>query len=109
MPEEIFIIALTAIVFGTLTFASVVKSIFRYLGTKSQAQQTGAGLTASELRTLIQEAVVEATEPLAERVGDLEEHLAVSEPRRSGRRDLLEGSDGYRTETSEAKQRQPVR
>lgn len=109
MSDEIFFIAITAIIFGTGMIASIFKSIFKYAGGKTQPQKTDASLTTSELHGLIRDAVVEATEPLNERVAELEQRLETQQQLRPARSDILTGTEGYVTEVPNTPERQPVR
>ena len=76
MPFAIVLIALVAIIFGTVMIATIAKAFFTFLSTKGTPTQAPKSLTTSELHTLIQDAVAEATGPLAERVAALEERTA---------------------------------
>jgi hypothetical protein len=78
MPEEVFIlIALSIIVSGGI---ALTKTILGYLKTRhGTASQTG--LTATELKTLLIEAVHEANAPLEIRLEEIERDLAAARSR----------------------------
>lgn len=78
MPDEVFVIVLVAIVAGTLS--GIVKQILSYKRDKvQQGHASGAadqsGVTTSELKALMQEAVEDATMPLVAEIEDLRTHL----------------------------------
>lgn len=78
MPEEIMVIAIIAIIFGTITVMSIVKTVMRYkYGEQKKASQldttTSQSMTTSELKAMLRETVTEATQPLVERIEMLEE------------------------------------
>ncbi|MFW5955612.1 MAG: hypothetical protein ACOCSK_02615 [Rhodothermales bacterium] len=76
MPEEVFIIVVVAIVFGSLT--SIAKSIIHYLQSRHSGAPAGSGssLTESQLRRMIEESVERANRPLQQRFDDLEEQMS---------------------------------
>jgi hypothetical protein len=88
MPEEIVVITVVAITFGSIV--TIVKSVLAYrerirLGSPAGAPSRtssaeGASLTTSELEKMMRRAVSEATAPLADRMDALE--LRMAEPRR---------------------------
>ncbi len=94
MPEEIFVIIVVAICAGT--FMSVVGMMINYLKTRSP-QATGNSMTTSELEGMIQKWISEATQPLMERLNDLEDRFESIEAdeikRETGA--LLDGIDAY--------------
>ncbi len=78
MPEEIVAIIIIAIVAGTIT--GVIKQILQYKR-DTKLQQGGVanaqgGVTTSELKGLLREAVEEATAPLVDEVERLREQMA---------------------------------
>jgi hypothetical protein len=76
MPFEIFVIIIVAISAGTLS--GIVKQVVSYKQQKDlQSGVTGeqGGVTTSELRQLMQDAVEDATEPLLDRMARLENRL----------------------------------
>ncbi|MEM1126284.1 MAG: hypothetical protein AAGI71_06500 [Bacteroidota bacterium] len=74
MPEEIMIIAVVAIVFGSIT--SIVKAILGHLKSGRETQQLSeAGVSTRDLRNLLVDAVEEATLPLHDRIARLERQL----------------------------------
>lgn len=76
MPEEVLIITIVGIVFGSIV--SIVKATLNYFhARRGPAQPAGSSLTTSELQRLMQAAVEEATRPLAAKIDHLEEQLAV--------------------------------
>lgn len=94
MPEEIFILSVLAILCGSTLILGIVLVLFAYNRAKLKAHQEAgdAGMTASELRDLIQQAVEEATRPLMQRIDALqaaqEKHEPLALPERP--RELLE-------------------
>ncbi|MFQ5569276.1 MAG: hypothetical protein ACE5G0_06350 [Rhodothermales bacterium] len=96
MPEELVVITVFALLAGTVTIITVVKSILRYLSSKHQPVTPSSSMTSSELREIIRSAVEDATHPLAERVDRLEQRLdAPGRLEAPARSDLLGGMDEY--------------
>lgn len=79
MPEEVAIIAVVAIVMGTLS--GIIKSVLKYnqqkwqARTQSLAAMPDNSLTTSELNRIIGQAVEDATVPLLDRIEVLEGRL----------------------------------
>jgi hypothetical protein len=73
MPEEIFILAALAIIVGA--FIKFATMIIEYLKSRQQPVEGQGGLTASELRGMLVDAVREANEPLESRISMLEDIL----------------------------------
>lgn len=101
MPEEVFLIVMTAIAAGTLT--SIVKLVVNYLqgrDVKSRSNQ-GSSLTTSELQRIIEETVQRAIEPLAGKIDRLEYRLDSSQKKdqnlleKKSESGLLEEGDVY--------------
>lgn len=110
MPDEIFFIVITAIIFGTMMIASIFKSVFKYaVAAKAPPQKADSSLTTSELHGLIRDAVTEATAPLHERIDAVEQRLERPQQLPPARSDLLAETEGYLTEVPDAPRRQPVR
>ena len=92
MPEEIAVIAILAIIMGTITVIAVTRSVVGYLRDKNSVSQDGVG--TGELRQLMLEAVEEATAPLYERIDVLEERLQKRQlPQAPPERQLPEGDE----------------
>lgn len=108
MPEEVAFVVFVALLTGTIMVVTIVKMVIGYLKSKHQASQTPSSLTTSELYELIHDAVAEATAPLAARVEALE-HDAQIDALPPARHDLLEETDKYLPEETNAPQRQSVR
>lgn len=95
MPVEVVLVAMTALICGTGMIAFITKTVFDFLNGKRK-NATDNSLTATQLESLIQSAVENATASLNERLHQLEEqmdegaHLAAID-----NRGLLEGMDGY--------------
>ena len=64
----VWIVAITAIVFGTWALVSVARIVVSYL----QGRDTGPNLTQSELAAIIGRSVEEAVRPLEEKLDRLE-------------------------------------
>ncbi len=79
MPIAIAVIALVAIIFGTMMIASIAKAFFGFLSSRNQPAQAPEGLLESELHALISDAVAEATQPLVERIAALEQQATVEQ------------------------------
>jgi hypothetical protein len=84
MPEEVMVIAMTAIICGTLMLTMIIRAAIGYQ--RSKHEKTAAGgssLTTSELQRLMRAAVEEGTQPLLERIDELEAQLqaAARQPR----------------------------
>lgn len=101
MPEEIMIIAIVAIVMGTVV--SLTKQILDYMRERRQGSlPTGEGVRTSDLRQLMVEAVEEANAPLQERIERLETRFDVVEvprlpaPERTGERIPVEAASRTR-------------
>ncbi len=86
MPEEVAVIAIVAIVFGSVI--TIVKSVLAYrkdvrqgsrgeIASKSSVSE-GASLTTSELEGMMRRAVADATAPLADRIDLLESRMSGS-------------------------------
>ena len=88
MPEEIFVIIVVAICAGT--FMSIVGMMINYLKTRPQ-QGSGNSMTTSELEGMIQKWIEESTQPLVDRLDEMEARLERAD--KSG--GLLDGIDGY--------------
>ncbi|MEM8486961.1 MAG: hypothetical protein AAF564_15515 [Bacteroidota bacterium] len=88
MPEEIFVIIVVAI--GAGTFMSIVGMMINYLKTRSE-QGTGNSMTTSELEGMIQKWIEESTQPLVDRLDEMEAQLNSAD--KSG--GLLDGMDAY--------------
>jgi hypothetical protein len=79
MPEEVAIIAVVAIVMGTLS--GIIKSVLKYNQQKWQARNQSMAalqdnsLTTSELNRMIGQAVEAATVPLLDKIEVLERRL----------------------------------
>ena len=99
MAVSLVLVIITAIIFGTVMFAMSAKAFFGYLSSRQQPAQESSSLTESELHALIQNAVAEATQPLAERIASLEQHTA-KEALPPARPDMLDDADGYSAETA---------
>ena len=110
MPFWIVLIVLVAIVFGTMMVSTIVSSVFKYLSSKEASEPAPQSLTTSELYTLIEEAVAEATQPLAERVAALEARVT-TEALPSARHDLLDAADGFEaaSEVSNIPEKETIR
>lgn len=104
MPEEVAIIAVVAIVMGTLS--GIVKSVLKYnqqkwqARTQAMASATDNSLTASELRQMIDQSVSQATLPLLERIEVLEDRLDRAALPAAERPLLEEGGQGSTTPRS---------
>ena len=94
MPIGIVLIILAAIIFGTMMVGTIARSFFKYMSSQNEPEPAPESLTTSELYTLIEEAVAEATQPLAERVAALEAR-APADALPLAHRDLLDATDGY--------------
>lgn len=99
MPEEIAVIAVVAILSGTVL--GIVKQALQYardkrqLGHASSAQ--GSSLTTSELHTMLREAVEDAVQPLERKIDRLERQLdARGELGRPPEKPLLAAHDDER-------------
>ena len=108
MPIAIAVIALVAIIFGTMMIATIFKAFFSYLSSRHQPDSPPESLTTSELHALIQDAVEEATQPLVERLEALEERAAATSlpPAHTG---LLDDAEVYAEVAENISHRQPVR
>lgn len=93
MAFLLVIVALAALIGGPFLIISTVKTML------SKQQDTSSSLTTSELQALIQDAVAEATQPLTDRVAELEQRLEAQEPPEAPH-DLLDGTDAYQPETA---------
>ena len=107
MEGTIFVIV--AIICCTAVIGTTIQGIFKYATARSQPQKTDASLTTSELHGLIRDAVDEATEPLNERLAELEQRLDAQPQFTPARSDLLAETEGYLAEAPNAPERQPVR
>lgn len=94
MPFGIVLIVLAAIVFGTVMIGTIVSAVFKFLSSRDALEAAPQSLTTSELQGLIEDAVAEAIQPLAERVEALEQRLT-TEALPPARLDMLEAADGY--------------
>lgn len=88
MPEEIFVIIVVAICAGT--FMSIVGMMINYLKTRPQ-QGTGNSMTTSELEGMIQKWIEESTQPLVDRLDEMEARLDSADKPGA----LLDGMDAY--------------
>jgi hypothetical protein len=76
MPEELMVIAVTAILTAGVVVLSVAGMITRSIREKHRARSgAGPSLTQSELRHLLREAVEDGTQPLYAKIQDLEQKL----------------------------------
>lgn len=98
MPEMIFLIAVTVVL-----PLSVLALLFSYQKTRLRAKQSASDneLTTSELRGIIDEAVVEATVELEERVAALEQQVRLIGPSSERASDAAAGSKTLGTLTRE--------
>ena len=108
MPIAIAMIALVAIVFGTIMIATIAKAFFTYLSSRHQADSPPESLTTSELQALIQDAVEEATQPLVERLEALEERASAA-PLPPAHTGLLDDAEDYAETAANIPHRQAVR
>ena len=90
MPEEIAIIAVVAIIGGTLS--AIVKHVLEYLKSREPRSVERSSMTTSELQALLRSSVMEATEPLAARLEKLEQKV---ESVSADRKDLLKDIESY--------------
>lgn len=79
MPDEIFALIIIAMSGGI--FLAVMAQIIAFNKWKIERETEGkakddSSLTTSELETMIREAVEKATQPLSDRMEQLEEHVA---------------------------------
>lgn len=78
MPKEALIVAIFALSCGTAVLVTFITAIARHYRMKLQNQGGGgrdASLTASELSRIVEQAVAQATQPLADRIETLESTL----------------------------------
>lgn len=77
MPEEIFVLSMTALISAAVVVTSIVRSTFKYLHAKNTRPQVeSGGLTASELKHLLSEAVEDAVLPLHQQIENLEKQIS---------------------------------
>jgi hypothetical protein len=87
MPEEVFVLAMTALISGAVVLIAVARSVVGYHTAKLQSRnqsRSGDELTAGELQRLVRAAVEESIEPLVEKIDRLESQRApraLQEPR----------------------------
>lgn len=82
MPEEIFIISLVGIIAGSAVVLGVVRGILSVVRARVEGHR-GAGsgsLTSSELQRLVQRAVEDASQPLLDKIEDLEHEVRALRP-----------------------------
>lgn len=97
MPEEIFVIAMTALVCGTGVVLGIIRSIVGYQRAKLESKRApgDSSLTTSELQRIIQAAVEQATRPLEQKIDAIQADLRAEGPPRTlaepGKRGLLDG------------------
>ncbi|MFK7844983.1 MAG: hypothetical protein AB8G77_06775 [Rhodothermales bacterium] len=98
MPQEIFVIIIVAIAAGT--FSGVVSQIIGYMKSRTQdSPASDASMTTSELESMIQKWIGEATLPLTSRLDRIEEHLDPAKLNESlGRKSILDDMDGFEEE-----------
>lgn len=76
MPEEIFVLSMTALISAAVVVSSIVRSTFKYLHARNvRPQVESGGMTSSELKNLLTEAVEDAVFPLHRRIDELEKQL----------------------------------
>lgn len=109
MTFSILLIALVAIIFGTMMITTIARGFFKFMTSKDQPAHAPESLTTSELHEMIYDAVAEATQPLTERIDALEQRAAMDQlpPAHTG---LLDAAEVYVSEAApNAPHRQPVR
>ena len=75
MPEEVAVVVVIAIIFGTISSIVKYTAKMKYSNRTSGAE---SGVTTSELRALLREAVDEATLPLRAEIEELRDELRAS-------------------------------
>ncbi|NNE71704.1 MAG: hypothetical protein HKN29_15270 [Rhodothermales bacterium] len=101
MPEEVFVIVVVAIVMGTIT--SMTKMILAYRertrGFAPQQESAGSSsVTTSELERMMHRAARKATDPLLDRIEELEDRLDTPAlPEKGERIDLDAAIEGQST------------
>ncbi|GAB5519533.1 MAG: hypothetical protein RhofKO_17840 [Rhodothermales bacterium] len=83
MPEEVAVIALVAIISGTLMVLAIARMISKTIAAKNEqkygSQSTGSSLTQGELEKMLGRVVANAQEPLVERL-DMIEMMLLKQP-----------------------------
>lgn len=76
MPEEIFVIAIVAIISGSIVITSVTKMIVNTIrGKQKPAQLPESSMTTSQLQKMLTKAITEAQAPLHAQIEELERRI----------------------------------
>lgn len=94
MPEEIFVIIIVAIGAGTLS--GIVSQIIGYLKSRTPEKPLqDNSLTTSELEGMMRKWIVDATQPLASRMDNIEQKLTGEQPAQISSKSILDDMDTY--------------